>query len=181
MRRLSIPTRAFAAFAMLCAAFIGSPALTHDTTVGTITIGHPHARPNLPNRPSAAYLTISNKGDKADRLIAARSDFFGTIELHVTHEKDGVMMMAKVDEITVPAGGETQLEPGGQHLMLFNGTETFKPGSYFEATLTFETAGDVTVTFLVEKPAAGSKSEDHSGHGAKGHSSGGHSGHGSGS
>ena len=62
------------------------------------------------------------------------------------------------------------LEPGGLHLMLFDGKEAFKIGDSFPMVLTFDKAGDVTVEVKVEKISGGS---DHSGHGN--HSD--HSGH----
>lgn len=164
----------FVATSMLMSA----PATAHETVAGKLTIDHAHARPNLPNRPSAGYMKIMNAGDKADRLLAAKSSAFGTIELHTVQHKDGVMKMMPVEGIDVPAGGMAKLAPGGFHLMLFDAAQRFKIGDSFNATLVFEHAGDVLVTFNVEKPKAGAKEMDHSGHGKKKHD---HSGHGSGS
>ncbi|MEM7686632.1 MAG: copper chaperone PCu(A)C [Pseudomonadota bacterium] len=180
MTRLSHFACIAGAFAVAVTLNLTQPAVAHETIAGDLTIGHPYARPNLPNRPSAAYLSISNDGEAADRLIAADSEAFGTIEIHTVEETNGVMKMLKIEGIDVPPGDTALLEPGGFHLMLFDAAQTFKIGDHFDATLTFEKAGDVTVTFMVEKPAAESKSADHSGHGAKGHSAGTHSGHGSG-
>ena len=151
-----------------------APAISHETVAGDLTIDHAHARPNLPNRPSAAYMTIMNAGETPDRLLAATSDAFGTIELHTVEHKDGVMKMMPIEAVDVPAGGMATMEPGGMHLMLFDATERFKIGDKFEATLTFENAGEVTVTFMVEKPKKGAKKMDHSNHGN-------HGSHGSGS
>ena len=149
------------------------PASATDVTAGDLTIAHPHSRPNLPNRPSAAYMKITNAGAEDDRLIAVRSESFGTIELHTVKHQDGVMKMMPVEAIGVPAGGEAVLEPGGFHLMLFDAAGRFQIGDSFDAVLTFEKAGDVMVTFDVEKVKHGSKKMNHDGHGS------GHSGQGS--
>lgn len=170
-------TCALGVTALLLANTLTTPAVAHETVAGDLTIAHPHARPNLPNRPSAAYMTISNNGAAPDALLSASSDAFSTIEIHTMHEKDGVMHMMPIKSVEVPADGSAALKPGGMHLMLFDAKRRFKVGDSFEATLTFEKAGKVKVTFKVEKPKHNDKKMDHSGHGAK-HD---HNGHGSGS
>ena len=60
-----------------------------------------------------------------------------------------MQMMPQLDGVEIPAGGELVLEPGGYHVMLIGLTESLLAGDSFEATLTFENAGDVTVTVPV--------------------------------
>lgn len=170
---LSNASRPIGAALLALAMLVSIPANADDVTAGDLTITHPQSRPNLPNRPSAAYMKISNAGAEDDRLIAARSESFGTIELHTVEHQDGVMKMMPVEAIGVPAGGEAVLEPGGFHMMMFGATRRFKIGDTFDAVLTFEEAGDVTVTFDVEKIRHGSKKMNHDGNGS------GHSGQGS--
>ena len=166
MNILNTLTRLVGACLIATSILISAPAIAHDTKAGHLMIDHAHARPNLPNRPSAGYMKIMNAGDSADRLLAAKSDAFGTIELHTVETKDGVMKMMPIKAIEVPAGGTATLEPGGMHLMLFDATKAFKIGDHFEVTLTFEKAGDVTVMFMVAKPKHGGKKMDHSNHGS---------------
>ena len=165
-----LKTLARMAGACLVAASVMSlpSAFAHDTVAGDLTIDHAHARPNLPNRPSAAYMTIMNSGETPDRLLSASSDAFATIELHTVEHKDGVMKMMPIQAVEVPAGGMATLEPGGMHMMLFDAACRFKTVDHFKATLTFEKAGDVVVMFMVEKPKHGTKKMDHSGHGSDG-------------
>ncbi|MFK7945676.1 MAG: copper chaperone PCu(A)C [Paracoccaceae bacterium] len=150
---------------------VAPSAQAHEVKKGDLTIIHPAARPNMPNRPTAAYMAISNEGSKADRLIAATSEAFGTIELHATMQHGDVMKMMPVDGVDVPAEDTALLEPGGLHLMLFDGNERFKIGDSFMMTLTFEQAGDVMVEVKVEQISGGL---DHSKHGS---AESGHSGH----
>jgi len=147
------------------------PASAMEVKAGDLTISDVWSRPGIPNRPVAAYATIANSGDEADRLVGASSPAFDTIELH-TVEKDGdVMKMMKVDAIEAPAGGTVELAPGGYHMMLFGGEALLKAGASFPLTLTFEKAGDVEVSVSVERRTGGTMdhgsmkggSMDHSG------------------
>ncbi|MDX5463347.1 MAG: copper chaperone PCu(A)C [Alphaproteobacteria bacterium] len=145
------------------------PAVAHDHTVGALTIDHPWARPAIPNRPGVVFLTVKNTGDAPDRLVAASTPVAGTVEIH-THIKDGdVMRMVRIEAIDVPAGGMAMLQPGGDHLMLFDIPKPYVVGDSFPMTLTFEKAGDVMVEVQVEMGQGGGHSMHnmpaHGGHG----------------
>ncbi|MCP1336541.1 copper chaperone PCu(A)C [Futiania mangrovi] len=153
MRRLAHNLIATAAiFGALAAVPVSMavPAIAHDYTAGTLMIDHPWARPAIPNRPGVVFLTVKNTGETADRLIAASTPVAGTVEIH-THIKDGdVMRMVRIEGIDVPAGGMAMLQPGGDHLMLFDIPAPYAVGDSFPMTLTFEKAGDVAVEVQVE-------------------------------
>ncbi len=128
----------------------------------------------------AAYLTITSAVD--DRLVGAAVDpsVAGTVEIHETvmadgemadgemtdgHMSDGdmsdggmgdmggEMTMRPVDGIDLPAGEAVALEPGGLHIMLLDLAAPFEIGQTYELTLTFEQAGDQTVTVEVREDA----------------------------
>ena len=62
-------------------------------------------------------------------------------------------------------GGETVLAPGGYHVMITGLPSGPAEGDRIDATLTFETAGDVDVTFNVEpRPRSGAEGHGHAGH-----------------
>ena len=112
-----------------------------------ITITDAFARTSpMMDRAGAAYMTIHNNGSEADRLLSASTDAAGTVELHETTEVDGMMQMSPVAAIEVPAGGQAELAPGGFHVMLIDLTRELKAGDQVELTLTFEKAGEITVT-----------------------------------
>lgn len=138
-----------------------------DVQVGDLTIAHAMTRAGLPNRPMAAYMTISNAGAEDDRLISASSTSFKAIELHTVKEESGVFKMLPLEVIDIPAGATAELKSGGMHLMLFGATEPHRAGDSFPVTLQFEKAGAVEVTVKVGKK----------GHGAGHGHGGGHSGH----
>ncbi len=116
-----------------------------------IEVMHPWARPTIPNRPGVAYFGIHNQGDAPDRLIGARAEGVGKIELHKAAQKDGIMTMAPVDGLEIPAGGMAHLGPGGLHLMMFGIEPPLKEGDILEMTLIFEAAGEVAISVPVSK------------------------------
>lgn len=138
-----------ALFALLV---VSVPALGHDYQLGALKIGHPVARETIgQSRITAGYLTVENGGDEDDRLIGAESDGARVIEIH-THKMDGgVARMMKIDGLDVPAGGTATLQPGGNHLMIFDVTGALEPGDTLPVTLIFEKAGSIDVDLNIEK------------------------------
>ncbi len=101
---------------------------------------------------SAAYMMLVNAGSSPDALISAATDVAQTVELHtVIMTDDGVMQMRPVEQIDVPANGETELRPGGFHVMLLDITQDLEEGQEVDLTLTFENAGEVQVTAPVQQ------------------------------
>lgn len=86
---------------------------------------------------SAAFMTLNNHGKHDVRLVSAQSNVSEVTELHTHTEVDGVMQMRQIDEITVPAGGTTELKPGGLHIMLIGLTQPLAEGDQVELTLNF--------------------------------------------
>jgi copper(I)-binding protein len=109
----------------------------------------------VPGRPSAGYLTITG-GGQPDRLIGATARG-ARIEMHSMSMAGGVMSMAKLDAVPVPAGSHVTFAPGANHLMIFglSGSPRSLP-----ITLAFGSGKKVTVTADVR--AAGD--EAHAGH-----------------
>jgi len=107
--------------------------------------------PGAMARSGAAFMQITNTGDADDRLVAAASDVAERVELH-THIMDGdVMRMVEVEEgFAVTAGETIALERGGMHVMFLGLTRVLEQGDEIEVTLTFEEAGEMTVTIPVD-------------------------------
>lgn len=95
----------------------------------------------------AAYLMITNNGDDADRLVSVSTDVAEVVEIHEVTMTDNVMEMSPLhDGLEIPAGESVSLEPGGYHIMLIGLTKSLIAGEDYELTLSFEHAGEVTVT-----------------------------------
>ncbi len=136
---------------LILALLLGGPALAG----GAIEVVDPWARPSIPNRPGVAYLEIRNSGDAPDRLVGARAAAAGAVELHKAEQTEGVMRMAPVEAVEVPAGGTARLAPGGFHLMLFGLEAPLAAGDSLDMILEFERAGQVPVSVPVRRDAPG--------------------------
>ena len=103
---------------------------------------------------SAAYLSITNHGAMADRLLTAESNLARKTELHTMDVTNGVMKMRQIDGgIAIPAGKTVQLAPGGLHVMLIGLKVPLNADENYQVTLVFEKAGKVELTGLAKRPA----------------------------
>lgn len=118
-----------------------------------IEITDPYARAASPSAMAgAAFMQITNTGDSADRLVAARSDAAARVELH-THliDANGVARMVEVAEGFAIAPGETlMLMRGGNHVMLMGLTRPLNQDDTVTVTLVFEQAGEITLDMPVD-------------------------------
>lgn len=136
-------------------------------TLGDLEISNGFSRATLPNAPvGGGYITITNTGGEADRLVSAASPVADVAQIHQMKMDGDVMKMNELPEgVEIPAGSTVVLEPGGLHIMLMKLTQPLVDGTRIPLTLTFEKAGGVEVELSVGGPAAKGPAEDHSGHG----------------
>lgn len=167
------------AAAALVLSFLVLPAMAHahegmmhdgcpadqSFVAGDITVSAAYSRAMLPNAPvGAGYMTISNAGASADRLVGATTEATPTVEIHNMSIVDGMMEMeALPDGIEIAAGGKVTLAPDGLHLMFMQPKAPFNEGECVEVTLTFEQAGPLSVQLSVG-PIGADAPPDHSGH-----------------
>jgi len=154
--------RQWALVAALSLCSVGS-AWAHDYKVGQIEIDDLWVRASAPGQPhGAGYLEIDNDAKTPDRLLAISSDAAERVELHTVQTENGVARMRHLPEgIEVPANGDVKLAPGGYHVMFMNLKQPFVAGAKVPATMKFEKAGEVAVTFEV-KPIGYQSGDDHS-------------------
>ncbi len=134
-----------AAMFVAAAVLISSGAGAHEFKVGTLDIGHPWSRPTPADANIAGgYLTITNKGKTADRLISGASPAAGQIEIHEVVDVDG---MAK----TRPVANGIEIKPGALRIVMLGLKEPLKLGQKIKGTLVFEKAGPVEVVYNVEE------------------------------
>lgn len=130
---------------------MGSPPGSAAVLVGDLVIEGAWARTSpMVERAGAAYVLVKNQGAVDDALVGGTTPAAGTVELHETREVEGGMMaMARVATIPVPAGGEAVLEPGGLHIMLIDLAAPLVEGTTLEVELAFESGARVVVPFEV--------------------------------
>jgi periplasmic copper chaperone A len=144
---------------------MSTTAFSHEYKLGNLEIIHPYTRPTPPKAPvSGGYMTIRNTGTEDDRLVGASAPFAGKVEVHEMKMDGDVMKMREINgALTIPAGGEVTLEPGGLHIMFTQLKEQIREGKKYTATLQFEKSGSVEIEFSADKPK-GENSGNHSGH-----------------
>jgi copper(I)-binding protein len=100
---------------------------------------------------AGGYLTIENKGSLPDRLLSGSTDAARKIEIHEMTMDNGVMTMRPIDGgLFIEAGKTVKFEPGGRHLMFIGLAAPFREGEQVSVSLTFESAGKVTVPFAIQ-------------------------------
>lgn len=101
---------------------------------------------------TAAFGTLVNTGETDVVVASATSEITSTMELHETVENDdGTMaMQPKEGGFTIPAGGEHELEPGGDHLMMMDLKRPLQPGEVVTFTLVMEDGSEVAVEATVK-------------------------------
>lgn len=111
-----------------------------------IQVIDPYARTARPGAPTGAvYMVLENKGDTADRLLAAESPVAQIVQIHRHIEEDGVMRMRQLaNGIPLAPGDRHELARGGDHVMLMGLTGTLSDGDTIPLTLIFEKAGEIT-------------------------------------
>lgn len=136
---------------LLAATVLSSAAAAADS----VTVSEPWARASAGMaRAGGAFMTLTNEGSEPDALVSAAADVSEVVELH-THIRDGdVMKMREVEKIELAPGETVKLQPGGLHVMLIGLKAPLKEGESFPLTLTFEKAGETTVTVPVKAAGA---------------------------
>jgi len=90
----------------------------------------------------------------ARSVVSGTADVAEKLELHEM-VRDGTMMkMSPVKSIEIPAGGKTELKPGGLHLMLFGLKRPLAAGDSIHVTLTLDDGSTVMLMAGVRKPGA---------------------------
>ena len=138
-------------FMFFAAVFMtGQPALASKIMFGPLqfraTVG------SMPS--SAAYVSITNHGKMADRLVGVTSNLARKTELHKMEMDNGVMKMRRVEGgIDLLPGKTIHLAPAGFHVMLIGLNAPLAADSMFEMTLVFQNAGKKTLKGMAMLPA----------------------------
>lgn len=139
----------------------GAIAAPKKTGQKAISIEKPWARASVGvTGPTAAFMVITNRASTPDRLIKARADFAGMVQIHQTVIKNDQAQMNHVGKIDIPAGGKAVLKPGSFHIMLMRLKKPVVKGTKVTLVLTFEKAGEVTV--VADVLGHGSRGPKHS-------------------
>ncbi|MCP2015708.1 copper(I)-binding protein [Deinococcus sp. HSC-46F16] len=102
---------------------------------------------------TSAGMTLRNPGKTPVVLTSARSSAAGHVMLMTTRrDAQGRVGMSGVKSLTVPAGGQLILKPGGDHLMLMDLMRPLKPGERVPLVLVARDGRTLTVSATVRLP-----------------------------
>ena len=95
---------------------------------------------------SQIVVTITNRGDGDDALVAVDTDAAIGIELHETRIANDRATMVSLEEVPLPAGETVRFRPGGLHLMMIAPDDEVVLGATFDLTLRFDRSEAITTT-----------------------------------
>lgn len=133
--------------ALAAATLAAAPALAHKP--GGLEAVQAWSRPAAAGMTGAGYMTIRNHGQAEQTLVKVETPAAARVEVHQTVVSGGVARMQAVPRLTIPAGGEVRLAPGGHHLMLIKLARPLKAGQRLPATLTFASGVKVRTEIVV--------------------------------
>jgi periplasmic copper chaperone A len=138
------------AFAMLPLA-----AKADSARIGDLVLSDAWSRATPPTaNTGVAYVTVSNQGGEADRLVAVEATVAARAEMHM-HLMDGdIARMRPVQAVDVPPSETIVFRPGGLHIMLVDLKAPLKEGEGLPLTLVFERSGRVRVDASIGEPGA---------------------------
>lgn len=147
------------------ASALAFPAMAETYSLGEIKIENTWIQEGPPRAPTlAGYITLENSGATADRLIGVETAAVEKVELHTSVVTDGIARMALMDGgLLLPAGETVTLGEDGTHAMFINPSEPYRDGAKIAATLIFEQAGRIDVTFAVERRRGNDAMSGHEG------------------
>ena len=125
--------------------FVAASTHAHSYKAGEIAIGHVWALPSEANE-TQVFAPLSNRGEAADALVAARSSICSTIELRQNNRYDD----PELKSIDLPPKQPLAMRKGARHLRLIGLTRSLRAGDRFDMVLDFLNAGEAVVEVIVE-------------------------------
>jgi periplasmic copper chaperone A len=115
------------------------------------TVKEPWVRGTVPQqKASGAFMQITSA--QGGKLLSASSPVAGVVEVHEMKMDGGVMKMAAVPSLELPAGKAVELKPGGYHVMLMDLKQQLKAGDTVPLTLVVEGKDGKKETLQVQAP-----------------------------
>jgi len=132
------------------------PAMAEDYKVGSLEITTPWTRATPPSaRTGGGFMTITNKGTTADRLVSARSNVSDKVEIHEMQMDGNVMRMRELAKgLEIPPGATVMLKPGSYHIMFMELKAPLAKDAKVPLTLMFEKAGSIDIQLDVQAMGA---------------------------
>ncbi len=142
MRKLALEL--FTATALTLGAIV---ALSHQVLASDVMVIGAFARASAVSTATSGvvYMTLTNHGATADKLVSITTLVASMAMLHESKEDGGVATMLDMAGLDIPAGSSIEMKPGGIHIMLMGLKAPLKKGDTLKLVLSFEHAGNVDV------------------------------------
>lgn len=135
-------------FAALCSLVASAGA--HEYYTASFKVIHPWAEPTEQGALTAPVYLKLEEVSAGDRLIGARSNFAGRVELRSPLTRgDSAETSAPLNSIAVTAGSSTNLSPTGVHLLMLDLKTPLLMGRSYPLTLIFEKSGAIETMLSV--------------------------------
>lgn len=130
-----------------------SAAAHQDEVESSIEINNAWIRPAPPTADAlAGYMSISNKGAQAIKVVSATSPMFEEVMIHSTVVQDGIASMQHIGHIEIEPESTVELAPMGTHLMLIEPETPLELNSIVPITLELSNGDTVQHLFEVKQP-----------------------------
>ena len=124
----------------------------------SIIVEDPYVRHMPPTQSvTGAFMVLKNTTGSDLAVVSAESDVADKVELHTHLHENGVMKMRQADNIAVPAGGATVLEPGGLHVMLIGLKQPLELGQMVEIKFNIDDGSSAQTQATVKSVMGGMK------------------------
>jgi periplasmic copper chaperone A len=146
-----------ARFAILCLLTAAPVALAQSDRQEMLEILEPYA-PAMTDAKTIhvpVYMTIRNRGERNERLLAARTPYADKVELIELRQAIGMQLPMSADELLVAPGATLALNPYGPRLLLSGVKQPLRAFDMFPVTLIFERAGPIDIEVMVATQSAG--------------------------
>lgn len=143
-------------FLATAVSLLAVPSMAQDYKLGSLEITTPWTRATAPTaRTGGGFMTITNKGTTADRLVSARSTASEKVEVHEMQMDGSVMRMRELAKgLDIPPGATVVLKPGSYHIMFMELKAPLAKDAKVPVTLVFEKAGSIDVQLNVQAMGA---------------------------
>lgn len=134
---------------LLCAVALVLP--LHGQAASDVSVTAPWVRATVSAQKSTgAFMHLQSRTPA--RLVGVSSPAAGVVEMHKMDMAGGVMKMARVDGIDLPAGKTVNLASGGYHVMLMGLKKQLKEGDAIELTMQLQGADKKVKSLTVKVP-----------------------------
>ena len=143
-------------FLATAVSLLAVPSMAQDYKLGSLEITTPWTRATAPTaRTGGGFMTITNKGTTADKLVSARSTVSDKVEIHEMQMDGSVMRMRELAKgLDIPPGATVMLKPGSYHIMFMELKAPLAKDAKVPVTLVFEKAGSIDVQLNVQAMGA---------------------------